>query len=173
MLSIESLFDSTIKFYEYCTKNKGYNLFIIDNLPTDKLQLLKSYIDKGDKVSAIQLYRQLDIEVDAIRNYYCYNNLEYKSSFRQLAKDLHLELKRTWLNSTKEFKQIDRILRFISTSDYYIIREYFIKRSHSLFYMDIIPIDPTTFYDNYIPLEVFLDYAIKLYGGYIHEITSC
>lgn len=162
MLSIDSLFHNACLLYNYCTKPCGYNYFIIDEVESSKVQQLGKYISEQDRVNAVKLYREIESDIDVLRDRYCYNVLPFKSSFRQLAKDMYLFMKKNWLIHNPEFEYIAYILRFISTSDYYVIREFFIKRSYSLFYMERVPLDPDSFYCGYVPLEAFLDYVIKL-----------
>jgi hypothetical protein len=102
--------------------------------------------------------------IDTLRDERCYNSNEtpYRSSFRNIAKDLYRELKVTGLVYNEDLKIIARIVRFISTSDYYIIREYLMKRSNTLYWYLDIPLDPEKFYCGYIPLEAILDYCVKV-----------
>lgn len=167
MISIDTMFESTQMLWFYCTRPLGYNMFIMDNINDNKLIQMKRCIDTNDKINAIKLYRQLDRDIDALRDMYCYNVLPYKSSFRQIAKDMYIFLKDSWLLYNDDFEYVGKVLKFISTSDYYIIREYFIRRSYSMFYMDKLPLDPDSFYCRYVPLEAFLDYAIKLLNMYM------
>ena len=160
---MESQFESAKMLFDYLTKFKGYNLFLIDEIDGSKVSQMRKCIDEGNKGEAVKLYRQLDREVDAIRDRYCYNVLPERSSFRGIAKDLYRELKESWLLYTDEFSYLGYILRFISTSDYYVIREFLMKRSFSMFNYKDIPIDPDDFYCGYVPLEVILDYILKLY----------
>ena len=133
---------------------------------------LRTLIDENKRVEAVKLYREIDRDVDAIRDRYCYNVLPERSSFRGIAKDLYRELKESWLLYTDEFHYIGRILRFISTSDYYVIREYLMKRSYSMYNYKDIPLDPDSFYDGYVPLEAIMDYIIKLYIDYSKNIND-
>ena len=160
-MNVDSLFEDAKMLYKYCTKSYGYNLFIIDEVDSNKLMKMNEYIQSNNKFEAVKLFRELSRDIDAIRNKYCYNILPHKSSFRQLAKDMYLYLKETWLLYNPEFQYIGYMLRFISTSDYYVIREFLSHRSYSLFYMDRIPLDPDSFYCGYVPLEAILDYIIK------------
>lgn len=163
LMDIDSMFESAKMLFDYCTKSRGYNLFIIDEVDSMKLMKLSQYIQAEDKVNAVLMYREIDRDIDRIRDYYCYNHLEYKSSFRQIAKDMYRELKESWLLYSDEFKYIGRVLRFISTSDYYTIREYLMKRSYSFFYMERFPMDPSSFYCGYVPLEALMDYIVKVF----------
>ena len=138
-------------------------MFIIDEVDSSKLIKLRDYIQAGDKYNAVRMYMELDSDIDKIRDHYCYDNLEYKSNFRQLAKEMYRELKESWLIYSEEYGYLARILKFISTSDYYIIREYLMKRRYSFFYMEKIPLDPDTFYCDYVPLEAIMDYIVKVF----------
>lgn len=171
-ISIESQFESAKMAFDYLTKNRGYNLFLIDEIEGHKLMKLRTLIDENKRVEAVKLYREIDRDVDAIRDRYCYNVLPERSSFRGIAKDLYRELKESWLLYTDEFHYIGRILRFISTSDYYVIREYLMKRSYSMYNYKDIPLDPDSFYDGYVPLEAIMDYIIKLYIDYSKNIND-
>jgi len=162
-LSIESQFEAAKMLFDYLTKMRGYNMFLIDEIDGSKVSRMRKFIDEGNKIEAVKLYRQLDREVDAIRDRFCYNELPERSSFRGIAKDLYRELKESWLLYTDEFHYLGRILRFISTSDYYVIREYLMKRSYSMYNYKDIPLDPDSFYCGYVPLEALMDYILKLY----------
>lgn len=171
LFNIESLFDSSKLLFDYLTKTRGYNNFLIDEIDSSKVSKLGEAIISNNRLEAIRIYLQLDKEMDSIRDKYCYDNqeLSYKSNFRAIAKDLYRELKDSWLIYNSELGSIARIIRFISTSDYYVIREYLVKRSLTMYmYLDI-PLDPDSFYCGYIPLEAFLDYAIKLVRAYMKE----
>lgn len=172
MLNIDSMFESSKMLFDYLTKNRGYNLYIIDEIDGQEVAKLKKAIDENNKVEAVHQYLKLDREVDKIRDKYCYNNpeLPYRSSFRSIAKELYLELKKTWLIYDEDFEHIARLLRFISTSDYYIIREYLCRRSLTLYMYGGVPKHPNEFYCNFYPLEYILDYAIKLYRIYMKDM---
>ena len=166
-ITLESEFERAIMLWEYLSKSRGYNMFLIDEIDSLKVLQLRKYIDTNDKINAVKLYRQLSIEMDEIRSYYCYNHLPYRSNFRALAKEIYLFLKESWLLYTDEFFYIGRVLRFISTSSLYEINRYLKKRSYSMFYLERINIDADNFYCGYVPLEAFLDYAIKLLNMYM------
>lgn len=168
-VSIETLFEDSKQLWEYLAIPRGYNMFLIDEIDSLKVLQLRKYIDTDDKINAVKLYKELSLEVDRIRDKHCYNVLPYKSSFRQLAKEMYIFLKETWLLYTDQFFYIGKTLRFISTSSLYEINRYFRKRSYSMFYMERINIDPDKFYCNHITLEAFMDYAIKLLTIYIKE----
>lgn len=165
MLSIDSLFESSKMLVDYLTKSRGYNLFLIDYIDTQDIVNLRKAINENNKLEAVRLYIKLDRQMDEIRDKYCYNNSElpYRSSFRAIAKELYLEIKKSWLIYEEDFEHIARLLRFISTSDYYIIREYLVRRSMTLYLYGGVPTHPNEFYCNFYPLEYILDYAIKLY----------
>lgn len=165
--NMDSLFESSKMLFDYVTKYRGYNAFIIDEVDDILVRRLGRSIQENNRVEAVRLYFKLDKQIDELRDTYCYNVLPYKSSFRELAKDLYKELKESWLIYNKDFKYIAKILRFISTSDYYIIREYLMKRSYGMFTYEDIPLDPDDFYCGYIPLEAIMDYAIKLIRLYM------
>ena len=131
MFSIDSLFESSKMLVDYLTKNFGYNLFLIDEIDSQEVVKLRKAIDENNKVEAVHQYLKLDKQMDAIRDKYCYNNpeLPYRSSFRTIAKELYLEIKKNGLLFNEDFKYIGKVLRFISTSDYYIIRDFLIRRS--------------------------------------------
>ena len=80
---------------------------------------------------------------------------------------MYRELKKSWLIYNDDLRYISYILRFISTSDYYQIREMLIKRSKTMYDYWDIPIDPDDFYCRYIPLECILDYCIKMVRLYM------
>lgn len=165
MLSIDSLFESSKMLVDYLTKSRGYNLFLIDYIDMQDIVNLRKAINENNKLEAVRLYIKLDRQMDEIRDKYCYNNSElpYRSSFRAIAKELYLEIKKSWLIYEEDFEHIARLLRFISTSDYYIIREYLVRRSMTLYLYGGVPTHPNEFYCNFYPLEYILDYAIKLY----------
>lgn len=165
MLSIDSLFESSKMLVDYLTKSRGYNLFLIDYIDTQDIVNLRKAINENNKLEAVRLYIKLGRQMDEIRDKYCYNNAElpYRSSFRAIAKELYLEIKKSWLIYEEDFEHIARLLRFISTSDYYIIREYLVRRSITLYLYGGVPTHPNEFYCNFYPLEYILDYAIKLY----------
>ena len=172
MLSIDSLFESSKMLVDYLTKNFGYNLFLIDEIDSQEVVKLRKAIDENNKVEAVHQYLKLDKQMDAIRDKYCYNNpeLPYRSSFRTIAKELYLEIKKNGLLFNEDFKYIGKVLRFISTSDYYIIRDFLIRRSLPMCMYWNIELNPDNFYCGYIPLEVFMDYAIKMYRIYMKDM---
>lgn len=172
MLSIDSLFESSKMLVDYLTKSRGYNLFLIDYIDTQDIVNLRKAINENNKLEAVRLYIKLDRQMDEIRDKYCYNNSElpYRSSFRAIAKELYLEIKKSWLIYEEDFEHIARLLRFISTSDYYIIREYLVRRSMTLYLYGGVPTHPNEFYCNFYPLEYILDYAIKLYRIYMKDM---
>lgn len=172
MLSIDSLFESSKMLVDYLTKNFGYNLFLIDEIDCQEVVKLRKAIDENNKVEAVHQYLKLDRQMDAIRDKYCYNNpeLPYRSSFRTIAKELYLEIKKNGLLFNEDFKYIGKVLRFISTSDYYIIRDFLIRRSLPMCMYWNIELNPDNFYCGYIPLEAFMDYAIKMYRIYMKDM---
>ena len=157
MLNIDSMYESSKMLFDYLTKNRGYNLFLIDEIDSQEVAKLKKAIEENDKVEAIHQYLKLDRQVDEIRDRYCYNNpnLPYRSSFRSISKELFLEIKKSWLIYDEDFEHIARLLRFISTSDYYIIREYLARRSLTLYMYGGVPVHPNEFYCRFYPLEYF------------------
>ena len=171
-LGIESMYESSKMLLDYMTHLYGYNNFLIDNIDDNLIRQLSNAIQKEDKVKAVQLYLKIDRELDVIRDKHCYNNSElpYKSNFRAIAKDIYRELKKSWLIYNDELKYVAYILRFISTSDYYQIREMLIKRSKTMYDYWDIPIDPDDWYCNYIPLEAIMDYCIKIVILYMKEV---
>lgn len=168
-LSIESMYESSKMLLDYMTHLYSFNAFLIDNIDDNLIRQLSNAIQKEDKVKAVQLYLKIDRELDVIRDKHCYNNSElpYRSSFRNIAKDLYRELKIRDLTHTDDLKCVSYILRFISTSDYYIIREMLIKRSLSFYMYQDVPINPESFYCNYIPIEAIMDYCVKMVTLYI------
>lgn len=168
-LGIESMYESSKMLLDYMTHLYGYNAFLIDNVDENKIKALRTAIEREDKIKAVRLYLQLDKEMDFIRDKHCYNNpeLPYRSSFRNIAKDLFRELKIRDLTHTDDLKCVSYILRFISTSEYYIIREMLIKRSLSFYMYQDVPINPENFYCNYIPIEAIMDYCIKIVNVYL------
>lgn len=163
-IGLESMYDNSKMLLDYLTHFYGFNAFLIDNVDGNKVKALRIAIEREDKIKAVRLYLQLDKEMDSIRDKHCYNNpeLPYRSNFRAIAKDVYKELKRSWLIYNDDLKYVAYILRFISTSDYYQIREMLIKRSRTMYDYWDIPIDPDSFYCNYIPLEAIMDYCIKI-----------
>ncbi len=164
LFNMDSMFDSSKMLFDYLTKFTRYNAFLIDEVDDELVRKLGAAIQTNDRVRAVQLYLKIDKQMDVIRDEHCYNNpsLPYKSSFRCIAKDALLELKRLGLTYNDDYKYVVKILRFISTSDYYIIREFLIKRSHAMYNYWDIPLDPDDFYCGYIPLEAILDYCLKM-----------
>ena len=130
-LGIESMYESSKMLLDYMTHLYGYNNYLIDNIDDNLIRQLSNAIQKEDKVKAVQLYLKIDRELDIIRDKHCYNNSElpYRSNFRAIAKDIYRELKKSWLIYNDELRYVAYILRFITTSDYYQIREMLIKRS--------------------------------------------
>jgi hypothetical protein len=163
---MDSMFERSKMIYEYCTKSCKYNHFVIDEVDEETVKALGKAIREGNRVQAVRLYLKLDKEIDELRAKYCFNVLPYRSCFRAIAKDLYRELKRSWLRYSEDFGYVAYVLKNISTSDYYTIREFLMKRSDTMFWYKDIPIDPDSFYCGYIPLEAFLYYAITLYKAY-------
>lgn len=164
LFNIDSMYEASQKLFDYLTKYSRYNAFLIDEVPTEMVQELGKAIQEKNRVKAVQLYLKIDARMDTIRDEHCYNNpsLPYKSSFRNIAKDAFRELKESWLIYNDDFKHIARILRFISTSDYYAIREFLIKRSHTMHNYWDIPLCGDDFYCGYIPLEAIMDYCMQI-----------
>ena len=108
----------------------------------------------------------IDYEIykDSIKIFYITIEDEYRR--QGIAKDLYRELKESWLLYTEELSYIGYVLRFISTSEYHIIKEFFKKRSYSMFVYKDIPLNPDKFYGGYVPIEAFLDYAIMIINVY-------
>ena len=167
--NLESMYESSKMLLYYMSHLYGYNNFLIDNIDDNLIRQLSNAIQKEDKVKAIQLYLKIDRELDIIRDKHCCNNTElpYRSNFRAIAKDVYKELKKSGLIYNDELKYVSYILRFISTSDYYQIREMLIKRSYTFYHYWDIPIDPDNWYCNYTPLEVIMDYCIKIVTLYM------
>lgn len=166
---MDTMYDNAIKLLDYLTHYYKYNAFILDGIESELIQKLSMYIRKNDRVNAVRLYLKIDKLIDELRDINCYNNpnLPYKSSFRNIAKDAYRYLKDNHLTNNESLKDVAYILKFISTSDYYIIREMLIKKSYSFFYCGYIPLDPDSFYCGYIPLEAILDYCLKVVENYM------
>ena len=162
MLINDSIIDDCIMLFNYCTKSYGYNMFIIDEVDSVKLRKLYQYITEDNKVMAKKYYDIICRDIDDIRNKYCYNVLPYKSSFRELARDLYKYLEDTWLLYTEEFKYIGYMLKKIQHAHYEDIKKFLQRRAYSLYYMDRIPLDPDSFYCHYVPIEAILYYIIEL-----------
>ena len=164
LFNLDSLYKSSKQLLDYLTHLYGYNNFIVDNVDDELVRALRDAIVAEDRVKAVQIYLRIDKDLDEIRNRHCYKNpeLPYGSNFRRLAKELYRELKIRHLTNHDDMKHIAYILRFISTSDYYTTREMLIKRSQTMHMYWDIPIDPSDFYCNYIPLEAILNYCIKI-----------
>lgn len=164
LFNMDSLYESSKKLLYYLTHLYGYNNFIVDEVTDVLVQELRNAIVAENRVRAVQIYLKIDKELDEIRNRHCYNNSElpYRSNFRNIAKDVYRELKIRHLTNHDDIKHIAYILRFISTSDYYQIREMLVKRSQTMFMYWDIPLDPNDFYCGYIPLEAVMDYCIKI-----------
>ena len=169
LFNMESLYDSSKILLYYLTHLFGYNNFLVDEVDDELVRALRDAIVAEDRVKSVQIYLRIDKELDEIRNRHCCNNTElpYRSSFRNIAKDLYRELKIRDLTHTDDLKCVSYILRFISTSDYYIIREMLIKRSLSFYMYQDVPINPESFYCNYIPIEAIMDYCVKMVTLYI------
>lgn len=165
-ISIDSLYNKCEMLYDYCTKSYKYNHFIIDEVNEDWVKEMKKAMDEEDKKRAVMYYMKIDRQIDELRNKYCYNVLPYQSSFRGIAKDLYRELKKSWLIYLDDFDYIGYVLRFISTSEHYVIKEFLKRRSYTMYVQKDIPINPDKFYCGYIPIEAFLYYAITLYQLY-------
>jgi hypothetical protein len=169
LFEIDSMYLNAKRIYKYATTNYGYNLFIIDELDGALLGKLRLAILQEDKLTAIKLSREVENQMDKIRDFYCYNHLPYKSNFRCIAKDIVLFLKHSWLRYNDDFKHLYKILRFISTSDYYIIREYLMRTSYSLHYLKGVGVDPETFPSGYYSIEFILAYTISCLRLYFKE----
>ena len=169
LFNMESLYDSSKILLYYLTHLFRYNNFLVDEVDDELVRALRDAIVAEDRVKSVQIYLRIDKELDEIRNRHCYNNSElpYRSNFRQIAKDMYRELKIRDLTHTDDLKCVSYILRFISTSDYYIIREMLIKRSLSFYMYQDTPINPESFYCNYIPIEAIMDYCVKMVTLYI------
>ena len=169
LLNMENMYDNAIKLLDYLTHYYKYNAFILDGIESELIQKLSMYIRKNDRVNAVRLYLKIDKLIDELRDINCYNNpnLPYKSSFRNIAKDAYRYLKDNHLTNNESLKDVAYILKFISTSDYYIIREMLIKKSYSFFMYKDIPLDPCNFYCEYIPIEAILDYCLKVVESYM------
>ena len=165
-ISIDSLYAKCEMLYDYCTKSYKYNHFIIDEVNEDWVKEMKKAMDEEDKKRAVLYYMKLDKQIDEIRSNYCYNVLPYRSSFRGLAKDLYKELVDSWKIYLDDFDYVGYVLKFISTSDYYVIKDFLKRRSDVMFYQKEIPLNPDDFYCGYIPLEAFMYYAITLFKLY-------
>lgn len=162
MLSSDSIIEDCIMLFDYCTKSCGYNLFIIDEIDGNKLRLLRKYIEENNVVMCKKYYKIISDEVDEIRNRYCYNVLPYKSSFRELARDLYKYMEETWLLYNAEYKYLGYMLKKIQHAHYYDIKKFLEKRAYSLYYLDRIPFDPNKFYCHYVPIEAILYYIIEV-----------
>ena len=169
LFNMESMYNSSIKLFEYLTRLYGFNNFLVDEVDDSLVRALRNAIVAEDRVKAVQIYLKLDKELDEIRNRHCYNNeeLPYRSSFRSISKDMYRELKIRHLTEYEGLKTISYILKFISTSDYYTIRDLLIKRSLSWRMYCDFPIDPSAFYNNTYPIEFVLDYCIKIVNVYL------
>lgn len=169
LFNMESMYNSSVKLFEYLTRLYGFNNFLVDEVNDELVRELRNAIVTEDRVKAVQVYLKLDKEMDEIRNKHCYNNAElpYRSSFRSISKDVYRELKKRHLTNHDDVKHIAYILRFISTSDYYQTREMLVKRSLSFYMYCDIPLNPNDFYCGYIPLEAIMDYCIKIANIYI------
>lgn len=164
LFNMESLYDSSKKLLHYLTHLYGYNNFIVDEVDDELVRALRDAIVAEDRVKAVQIYLKIDKDLDEIRNRHCYNNpdLPYRSNFRQIAKDVYRELKRRHLINHDDVKHVAYVLRFISTSDYYQIREMLIKRSYAAHHYWEFPLNPKDFYCDYIPMEAIMDYCLKI-----------
>ena len=162
LFEVDSMYLNAKRVYKYATTNYGYNLFLLDELDSKLLGELRLAIQQEDKLTAIKLSREVERQMDKIRDFYCYNHLPYKSNFRCIAKDIVSFLKYSWLRYNQEFSTLYNILRFISTSDYYTIREYLIKRSYGLHYLKGIEKDPEDFPSGYYSIEFIIAYTVDM-----------
>ena len=48
MLSNDSIIEDCIMLFDYCTKSCGYNMFIIDEVDSNKVKLLRKYIEENN-----------------------------------------------------------------------------------------------------------------------------
>ena len=169
LFNMESMYNSSIKLFEYLTRLYGFNNFLVDEVDDSLVRALRNAIVAEDKVKAVQLYLKLDKEMDLIRSKYCGNSpeLPYRSSFRSISKDMYRELKRKNLINHDDVKTIAYILKFTSTSEYWQIRDMLVKKSLSFYMYNDIPLDPNDFPGNYIYLEAILDYCIKIGNIYL------
>jgi len=124
MLSSDSIIEDCIMLFDYCTKSCGYNMFIIDEIDGNKLRLLRKYIEENNVAMCKRYYKILSDDIDEIRNRYCYNVLPYKSSFRELARDLYKYMEETWLLYTPEYKYLGYMLKKIQHAHYYDIKKF-------------------------------------------------
>ena len=175
LFNMESMYNSSIKLFEYLTRLYGFNNFLVDEVDDSLVRALRNAIVAEDRVKAVQMYLRIDKDLDEIRNRHCYKNTElpYGSNFRRLAKDIYKELKKRHLTNHDDVKHIAYILRFISTSDYYTVREFLIKKSYVMYHYWNIPINPNDFYCDYIPICAILDYCIKISNIYIKWEDEC
>lgn len=175
LFNMDSLYESSKQLLDYLTHLYGYNNFIVDNVEDDLVRALRDAIVAEDRVKAVQIYLRIDKDLDEIRNRHCYKNpdLPYGSNFRRLAKDLYRELKIRHLTNHDDVKHIAYILRFISTSDYYTVREFLIKRSYVMYHHWDIFLNPDDYYCKYVPIEAVLDYCIRIACLYIKWEDEC
>ena len=162
MSSLDNAINDSILLFNYCTRYCGYNAFIIDDIDSSKLTRLREYIDTNNRVMCAKLYKELSKDIDILRDKHCYNSLPYKSSFRQLAKELYLYMKESWLLYNDEYKYLGYMLKKIKNASHEEIKQFLSKRSYSLYYMDRIPVDPDTFYCHYLPIEFVLYYIMQI-----------
>ena len=162
MTSLETIIDDSILLFNYCTKYCGYNAFIIDDIDSEKVALLRKYIDENNRVMCAKMYKDISRDIDKLRDEHCYNTIPYKSSFRQLAKELYLFMKESWLLYNDEYRYLGYMLKKIQTASHEDIKKFLSKRSYSLYYLERIPVDPDTFYCHYLPIEFVLYYIMKI-----------
>lgn len=169
LLNMDSLYESSKKLLYYLTHLFGYNNFLVDEIDDKLVRDLRDAIVKEDRVKTVQLYLKIDRELDEIRDEHCFNNedLPYRSSFRQIAKDMYRELKIRHLLNHDDVKTVAYILRFISTSDYYQIKDMLVKKSLSFYMYQDVPLSPYDFYCEFIPIEAILDYCVKMTNLFI------
>lgn len=169
LFDMDSLYGSAKKLLDYLTHLYPYNYFLVDNVNDELVKSLRDAIVTEDRVKAIQIYLKLDKEMDLIRSKYCGNSpeLPYRSSFRSISKDMYRELKRKNLINHDDVETIAYILKFISTSEYWQIRDMLVKKSLSFYMYNDIPLNPNDFPSNYIYLEAILDYCIKIGNIYL------
>ena len=95
MLGMETMFDNSKKLLTYLTRLYKYNSFIIDNIDDELVKELSKAIRENDRIKAVRLYLKIDSLIDALRDERCSNKsyLQYRSNFRNIAKDMYRELK--------------------------------------------------------------------------------
>lgn len=159
-------FERAKTMYQYLTKDRGYNRFLIDEIDEEILKKLKESIKANNKLETVKIYKKMHANIEDIRAKHCENTEPYKSNFRAIAKDLYIEIKDEWLFTNSDIRFLYHLLRRISSSNYNELSLWLERNSFIISTYTDIEIDYQEFYNDVIPIEAILAYAIVLINEY-------